>query len=85
MGHRDEHERTDPSASWLNGRVFRCAWCHHAVPVGGGLPYYTYVYVADAGCWLAVPASPAATGTDGICPAHLAGVRAATDPLGSAA
>ena len=85
MWHGNEHERVDPSDSWLNGRVYRCAWCHHSVPVCGGLPYYTYVYLADAGCWLAVPASPVPTGTDGICPAHLARVRAGTDRLVSAA
>jgi hypothetical protein len=85
MWHRDEHARANLPDSCLTGRVFRCAWCHHSVPVSGGLPDYTYVYVADTGCWLAVPASPMSTETDGICPPHQARVRAGTEPLVSAA
>ncbi len=84
MWHGDEHARVDPSGSWLHGRTYRCAWCSRET-IADGLPYYTYVYIADAGCWLAVPASPVPTGTDGICPAHLVRVRAGMGPLVSAA
>jgi hypothetical protein len=65
-----------PAMPWLNGRIYRCAWCHRAEPVSGGLPYYTFAYVADTGRWIALSAEATATDTDGICPAHLAAVDA---------
>ncbi len=85
MSHLDEHGPVDSSRCWLAGRVFRCAWCHGATPVSGGLPYYTYVYIADAGAWAVMPAAPVSTGTDGICPARLTIVRAGMDGLKPAA
>jgi hypothetical protein len=64
-----------PQAAWRVGRVYRCAWCEQAGPVVGGLPYYTYR--ADG---QRVPAPPddwaGRSGSDGICPAHLAAVLA---------
>jgi hypothetical protein len=63
------------STSFL-GRVFRCAWCHNADSVPGGLPYYTYTHVDAAGRRHAAAADPSGRSeSDGICPAHLAAVR----------
>jgi hypothetical protein len=53
------------------GRVFRCAWCHKAEPVRGGLLYYAYAGVGRRGRQTVVPADPARwSHSDGICPAH---------------
>jgi hypothetical protein len=81
MGPASDRAQGDQGHAWLAGRVFRCAWCHRAAPAAGGLPYYTYAYTADEGRWVGVPARPAAwSGSDGICPAHLAAVRASAHP-----
>jgi hypothetical protein len=85
MWQANDRAQVDQSRSWLAGRVFRCAWCHQAAPVAGGLPYYTYAYSADEGRWTIAPARPADSGTDGICPAHLAAVRAGVRGLPVAA
>ena len=58
------------------GRVFRCAWCHKAEPVPGGLLFFTYT--ADDGTGHLKAAAADAAGwsrSDGICPAHLATAR----------
>jgi hypothetical protein len=58
------------------GRVYRCAWCHKADPVDGGLPFFTYTAVDAAGQRTVVAADGAAwSHSDGICPAHLAATR----------
>ena len=55
------------------GRVFRCAWCHKSEPVPGGLLYFAYTGVDDAGHHTVVVADAASwSRSDGICPAHLA-------------
>ena len=59
------------SSTWLAGHVFRCAWCHAAAPVSGGLLYYSYT--EHNGGRQAVPGDPALwSESDGICPAHRA-------------
>ncbi len=63
------------TTSSLIGRVYRCAWCHKAAPVAGGLLYYTYTNDDSHGRRQAAPADPSHWDqTDGICPAHLAAV-----------
>jgi hypothetical protein len=58
-----------PCAGWEIGRVYRCAWCHGAAPVPGGLPYYTYR--ADGEPVAVTPDAHASfSGSDGICRAH---------------
>ena len=57
------------------GRVFRCAWCHKAEPVPGGLLFFAYTGVDAAGHRTVKPADAASwSRSDGICPAHLASV-----------
>jgi hypothetical protein len=58
------------------GQVFRCAWCHKAEPVPGGILFFTYV--ADDGAGHRTVSAADAAGwsrSDGICPAHLAAAR----------
>jgi hypothetical protein len=64
-----------PLAAWRVGRVYRCAWCHCAGAVTGGLPYYTF---RGDGQRVAAPPDDwsGGSGSDGICPAHLAAVLA---------
>ncbi|HLH25013.1 MAG TPA: hypothetical protein VK066_21025 [Chloroflexota bacterium] len=58
------------------GQVFRCAWCHKAEPVRGGLLFFTYAGVDADGQHTVVAADAAGwSHSDGICPAHLAAVR----------
>ena len=58
------------------GRVFRCAWCHKAEPVDGGLPFFTYTAVDEAGQRTVSGAEAHGwSHSDGICPAHLAAIR----------
>jgi hypothetical protein len=65
----------EPHAAWRVGRIYRCAWCDQAAPVAGALPYYTYR--ADGERVAAPPDEWAGlSGSDGICPAHLAAVLA---------
>jgi hypothetical protein len=59
----------------LPERAFACAWCRQHGAIPGGLPYYAYRQTADGR--RVVAADPAAySGSDGICPAHVAAVRA---------
>jgi hypothetical protein len=61
-----------PTADFL-GRVYRCAWCHGADPVAGGLLYFTYTHVDGEGHRQVAAADPTGWNrSDGICPAHLA-------------
>ena len=58
------------------GRVFRCAWCHKAEPVAGGLLFFTYTAVTATGQQTVAAADGASwSHSDGICPAHLAAAR----------
>ncbi|HEY7064755.1 MAG TPA: hypothetical protein VII06_24995 [Chloroflexota bacterium] len=58
------------------GQVYRCAWCHKAEPVSGGLLFYTYTDIDAAGHRTAAAGDPARwSHSDGICPAHLAAAR----------
>ena len=41
------------------GRVFRCAWCHKAEPVRGGLLYFTYTSVGPGDEHTVAPADAA--------------------------
>ncbi len=55
------------------GRVFRCAWCHNAEPVSGGLLFFAYTGVDTAGRQtVALAEAGEWSRSDGICPAHLA-------------
>jgi hypothetical protein len=57
----------------VTGQVFRCAWCHKAEPVDGGLLFFTYTSVDAAGRRTVAAADGARwSHSDGICPAHLA-------------
>ncbi|HZS03200.1 MAG TPA: hypothetical protein VFE37_31135 [Chloroflexota bacterium] len=58
------------------GQVFRCAWCHGAEPVDGGLLFFQYTAIDPAGQPSVVAADEAGwSRSDGICPAHLEAVR----------
>jgi hypothetical protein len=55
------------------GQVFRCAWCHKAEPVPGGLLFFSYTGVDEGGRRMVAAADAAGwSRSDGICPAHLA-------------
>jgi hypothetical protein len=57
------------------GRVYRCAWCRADAGVSDGLPYFSYIQ--DSGTVYAVPGDATNwSGSDGICPAHHAMMRA---------